>query len=146
MWCFVGNFIEVSKRMQLRTHWSKQKFRCWCKHGTLTNDGSLQDLGVLTDNMTPAASAKIFNWNRTSIKNLCKFHQQTGSENDRPRPGAKSVTAMKHNRCIRLQQLHSRFLRITSTAPQKAERQRLHNRVKNAPTPCDQFEDQKTVL
>ena len=37
----------------------------------LTHDGSLQDLGVLTDNMTLAALAKIFNCNRVTVRNLC---------------------------------------------------------------------------
>ena len=88
----------------------------------LTHDGSSQDLGVLTDNMTLAAAAKFSNCNRQTVPNLSYRHQQTGSENDRPRPGSKSATAMEYNRYIRLQHLLGRLPRITSTAPQTTGR------------------------
>ena len=68
----------------------------------LTHDERLQVLGMLTANMTIAGIARIFNCSRATIRNLRERHQQTGSVNDRPRPGAERVTTPEQDRYIRL--------------------------------------------
>ncbi len=90
----------------------------------LSRDERLRALGMVDGHMTYSAVAQIFGCTRRTIMNLVQRHEQTGTVDDRPRPGAERVTTPEQDRYIRLQHLRNRFRTATQTAQETAG---IHN-------------------
>ena len=56
-------------------------------------------LGMIQANMNYSQVARHFGCSRTAIRNLVERHAETGSVDDRPRPGRERVTTPEQDRC-----------------------------------------------
>jgi len=65
-----------------------------------------------------------FGVNKSTISRLHRRYTETGSVDDRPRPGQPRVTTVRQDRVIRLSHLRNRFLNATVTARNTAGRKR----------------------
>ncbi len=55
----------------------------------------MRAIGMVDAGQNYSAVARFFNCSQPTIRNLIQRYQQTGSANDRPRPGAERVTTLR---------------------------------------------------
>ena len=82
----------------------------------LSREERLIALGMIQANMNYSQVARHFGCSRTAIRKLVERHAETGSVDDRPRPGRERVTTPEQDRYIRLLHLRNRFRSASRTA------------------------------
>ena len=75
-----------------------------------------QAIGMLGTGLSQSAVARRFGVAVSTICRLQQRHLQTGSVQDRPRPGQPRVTTAAQDRSIRTAHLRDRFRTATATA------------------------------
>ncbi len=76
----------------------------------------MRAIGMVDAGQNYSAVARFFNCSQPTIRNLIQRYQQTGSANDRPRPGAERVTTPAQDRYIVLSHLRDRLRTASRTA------------------------------
>ena len=97
----------------------------------LSREERLIALGMIQANMNYSQVARHFGCSRTAMRNLVERHTETGSVDDRPRPGRERVTTPEQDRYIRLLHLRNRFRPASRTARETPGR---HNPRISSPT------------
>ena len=82
----------------------------------LSRDQRNQALGLAQGGVSYSEIARRMQCSRTAIRRLIQREEETGTVNDRPRPGRQRVTTPAQDRHIRLQHLRNRFQTATQTA------------------------------
>ena len=75
--------------------------------------------GMVQGGISRREIARRMNCSTSTITRLVNRHRQTGSLNDRPRPGRQRVTTAQQDRYVRLQHLRDRFRTAVQTAREK---------------------------